>query len=299
MRQALDLMLGHVAARQPIAVHGDYDVDGVCSTALLVRALRDARCGRCGLRLPSRLEDGYGLSPQTVEELRARGAGLLVTVDCGIGAVEEVALARSLGMDVIVTDHHRPGEELPDCPIVHPVAGRLSVRGPLRDGCRLQARAGAVHGGRARRRPSSTGARHRGARDGRRPRAAARREPDARRAAGCARSPVHGGPGLRALMKVAGVDPQSVNEQTLGFALAPRINAAGRLYRADAGLELLLTDDAERALRDRARARRHQRRAPVGRDRDPVRGRGAARRRCPSAATTRSTCSPARAGIPA
>ena len=72
-------------------------------------------------RLPSRSEDGYGLSRRTVEELRARGAGLLVTVDCGIGAVEEVAFARSLGMDVVVTDHHRPGEELPACPIVHPV----------------------------------------------------------------------------------------------------------------------------------------------------------------------------------
>ena len=118
---AVDLVLGHVRAGTRITIHGDYDVDGVCSTAVLVRCLR--RLGaEVDWYLPSRLDDGYGLSLATVERLRARGTRLLVTVDCAITAVEEVAAARAGGLDVLVTDHHRPRADglLPDAPIVHP-----------------------------------------------------------------------------------------------------------------------------------------------------------------------------------
>jgi single-stranded-DNA-specific exonuclease len=245
MKEAVALMLGHVARDTQIAIHGDYDVDGVCSTALLVTALRELGAD-VRARLPSRSEDGYGLSPRTVEELRARGAGLLVTVDCGIGAAEEVKLARSLGMDVVVTDHHRPGDELPDCPIVHPVLGGYPCEELCATGVAYKlAQALFAEGGLD---PQTL-----------------ERELDIVALATVAdlvplrgenRTLVRGGlralhgaqrPGLRELMRVAGVDPQSVTEQTLGFGLAPRINAAGRLYRADAGLELMLTDDSERA----------------------------------------------------
>ena len=116
MEEAVELVLApRRSAAAAIAVHGDYDVDGVCSTAVLVRALRDLGA-EVRPRLPSRTDDGYGLSRRTVEELRARGAGLLVTADCGIGAVEEVARARALGMDVVVTDHHRPGRRAAGLP---------------------------------------------------------------------------------------------------------------------------------------------------------------------------------------
>ena len=245
MRDAVDLVLSHVSRRSRIVVHGDYDVDGVSSTALLVSALRDLGAD-VSTRLPSRSEDGYGLSRRTVEELHARGAALLVTTDCGIGAVEEVALARSLGMDVVVTDHHRPGERLPDCPIVHPVVGGY----PCVDLC-------------------ATGVAYKLAQAlftsaGRDPSALERELDIVALATVADLVPLHGEnrtlvraglralhgawrPGLRELIRVAGVDPQSVTEQTLGFALAPRINAAGRLYRADAGLELMLTGDTDRA----------------------------------------------------
>ena len=116
---ACDAILAHVRRGSPIVVHGDYDVDGVCSTAILVEVLR-LLGARPAWHIPAR-EDGYGLSAATVERLAARGTGLIVTVDCAIGAVAEVARARELGVDVVVTDHHRPGERLPDCPIVHPV----------------------------------------------------------------------------------------------------------------------------------------------------------------------------------
>jgi single-stranded-DNA-specific exonuclease len=240
------LVLDHVRKGSVIGVHGDYDVDGVCSTALLVRALR-ALGARVKPRLPSRADDGYGLSLRTVEELHAAGASLIVTVDCGIGAVQQVAAARALGMDVVVTDHHRPGAELPNCPIVHPALCGYPCEELCATGVALKL-AQALF-------------------------SAAGLEPDELDVEldlvalatvadlvplrGENRSLVRmglkvlGGAqrlGLRALMRVAGVDPQSVTEQTLGFVLGPRINAAGRLYRADAGLELLLTADSERAL---------------------------------------------------
>ena len=200
--------------------------------------------------LPSRIDDGYGLAAATVERLAARGTDLLVTVDCAITAVEEVAQARAAGLDVVVTDHHAPRADgrLPDAPIVHPRIGGY----PCTDLCAaavayklaqaLLAAAGED--------PAMAdedldlvalatvadvvpllGENRRLVRAGLRALASTRK------------------PGLRALMDVARVDPSTLDASAIGFRLGPRLNAAGRLYRADAGLELLLTED-----RDRARA---------------------------------------------
>src|SRR3954469_19459149 len=242
-------VLGHVERRSHITVHGDYDVDGICSTAILVRALRPLGAD-IDWYLPSRIDDGYGLARATVERLAARGAGLLITVDCAVTAVEEVALARSLGMDVVVTDHHSPRAdgELPDAPLVHP-----RVNGyPCPDLCA----AGVAH--------KLAQAALEGAGEGP---ALADEDLDLVALAPVAdvvalrdenRRLVREGlrvlagrrrVGLGALMDVARVDPSGLDESAIGFRLGPRLNAAGRLYRADAGLELLLTED-----RDRARA---------------------------------------------
>ena len=100
-----------------ICVHGDYDVDGICATALGVSALR--RLGAdVGWHLPSRFEQGYGVSGETLARLAEQGCGLVLTVDCGITAVAEVAEARARGLDVVVTDHHRTGDQLPACPVI-------------------------------------------------------------------------------------------------------------------------------------------------------------------------------------
>ena len=117
-------ILGHVERGSRITVHGDYDVDGVAATAVLVRALRTLGAD-VDWYLPSRIDDGYGLAAATVERLAARGTDLLITVDCAITAVEEVAAARAAGLDVVVTDHHAPRADgaLPDAPIVHPRLG--------------------------------------------------------------------------------------------------------------------------------------------------------------------------------
>src|SRR6478672_8326593 len=106
-----------IAAGERVCVHGDYDADGICATAVAVTALRELGAD-VDWHVPSRFDEGYGLAAETVERLAADGVRLLVTVDCGITAADQVARAAALGMDVIVTDHHRPGDVLPDCPLV-------------------------------------------------------------------------------------------------------------------------------------------------------------------------------------
>jgi len=121
MSVAVELVLGHIARRSTITVHGDYDCDGVCSTAILVSALRELGA-EVDWHLPDRQGEGYGLAAETVQRLIDRGTGLLITADCAITAVAEVAQARAAGLDVLVTDHHSPREDgaVPDAPYVHP-----------------------------------------------------------------------------------------------------------------------------------------------------------------------------------
>nr|MDP9491072.1 DHH family phosphoesterase [Actinomycetota bacterium] len=117
MDAACERIRAAIASKQRICVHGDYDADGICATALAVLILRELGAD-VAWHLPSRFEEGYGVSGETLDRLAGEGCGLVLTVDCGITAVAEVARAKELGLEVVITDHHRPGEELPDCPIV-------------------------------------------------------------------------------------------------------------------------------------------------------------------------------------
>jgi single-stranded-DNA-specific exonuclease len=246
MEDATATILGHVAARRRIVVHGDYDCDGVCATAVLVRCLR--RLGAdVSWYLPSRERDGYGLAGATVERLAAAGTALIVTVDCAITAVEEVALARQLGVDVVVTDHHTPRADgqLPDAPMAHPRLGDW----PCPDLC------GTAVAHRVAEALEDAAGAPRGSRDDLDLVAIAtvadcvslHGENRALVRAGLRAVAGTGKPGLRALMRVSGCDPGELRARSLSFALAPRINAAGRMGRADAALELLLTEDEDRA----------------------------------------------------
>ncbi|HEY5099744.1 MAG TPA: single-stranded-DNA-specific exonuclease RecJ [Gaiellaceae bacterium] len=262
MAVACERIRAAIADGRRICVHGDYDVDGISATALAVHLLRELGAD-VDWHLPSRFDEGYGVSAATLARLADEGCGLVLTVDCGITAVEEVADARARGLEVIVTDHHRPGETLPDCPIVatrpsdYPfpelcgtgvvyklgqalfgVDSEIPKRHldlvalatiadvvPLVDENRTMAIAGL--------------------------RALARTQK----------------PGLQALMKVAGVDPAAIDAGAVGFRLGPRINAAGRLGHPRAALHLLLTDDAEEArlLADTLEELNHERQAVEGR----------------------------------
>ncbi len=241
IEEALTVIGRHVDARTRIVVHGDYDVDGVCATAILVRALRSLGAD-VGWFLPSRADDGYGLSSATVARLAERSTGLLITVDCGITAVAEVAEATAAGLEVVVTDHHalRADGALPACPIVHPVLCGY----PCPDLCgtgvsfKLAQALGA---------PSAADDIELVALATVADLVPLQRENRRLVREGLAALANTAKPGLRALMAVASVDPSDVDAHSLGFRLAPRINAAGRLRRADAGLELLLTEDSERA----------------------------------------------------
>ena len=263
LEAAADLIADRASAGRRITVHGDYDVDGVCSTAVLVRALRKLGA-QIDWHLPDRATDGYGLSASAVRALERRGTELLITVDCGITAVEEVALARSLGIEVVVSDHHLPRADgaLPEAPIVHPALCGY----PCPDLC-----AAAVAHKLAQATLRAAG-RDQSEIDEDLDLVALATVADVVALRGENRSLVRRGlcalastakPGLRALMAVAGVDPGKVDERAVGFALAPRINAAGRLYRADAALELILTTDPSRAVRvaqelDRANGERRR-----------------------------------------
>jgi single-stranded-DNA-specific exonuclease len=240
MEEAVARTRAAIEAGQRITVHGDYDVDGVCSTALLVEALRGLGAD-CDWFIPDRMADGYGLSTETVELLAARDSRLLITVDCGIGSAVEVEAAKKLGLDVIVTDHHSPPPQLPACTVVHPALGDY----PFAELCGT----GVAHKLSAALQPG-------GGADGELDLVALATVADMVPLTGENRSLVRRGlavarrahrPGLRALIAASGADAARLDEGDIAFRLAPRINAAGRLYRADAGVELLLTADGQRA----------------------------------------------------
>jgi single-stranded-DNA-specific exonuclease len=250
MRVACDRIRAAVAEGRRICVHGDYDVDGIAATTLAVLLLRELGA-EVDWHLPSRFDEGYGVNRATLERLSEEGCGLVLTVDCGITAVEEVAEAKARGLEVIVTDHHRPRTDeqgaavLPDCPIV---ATRPSDY-PFPELCGT----GVVY---------KLGQALFGVDSG-----IPKRHLDLVALATIAdvvplldenRSMVIAGLralartqkiGLQALMRVAGVDPAAIDAGAVGFRLGPRINAAGRLGHPGDALELLLTDDPDDARR--------------------------------------------------
>jgi single-stranded-DNA-specific exonuclease len=239
MAAAVQRIRAAVEAGTRITVHGDYDADGVCSTAILVRALR-AVGAECDWFIPDRMADGYGLSAGSVEAIRARGTGLLITTDCGIACPEEVALAVGHGIDVIVTDHHQPGESLPECLVIHPELSGYPCAELCATGVAYKI-AQALRGEEA---------------DADLDLVALATVADMVPLCGENRALVRRGlelarrglrPGIRALAAAASIELERLDEGDLSFRLAPRINAVGRLYRADAGVELMLTEDASRA----------------------------------------------------
>ena len=242
MQLACERIRAAVAAGRRICVHGDYDVDGISATALAVLLLRELGAD-VDWHLPSRFEEGYGVSRDTLARLADEGCGLVLTVDCGITAVEEVADAQARGLEVIVTDHHRPAATLPDCPVVATRPSEYPF--PELCGTGVVYKLGQALFGVDSEIPKrhldlvalATIADVVPLLDENRALAIAGLRTLARTQK----------PGLQALMRAAGVDPATVDAGACGFRLGPRINAAGRLGHPRAALELLLTDDKDEA----------------------------------------------------
>jgi single-stranded-DNA-specific exonuclease len=284
---AVDRLQRALREREPICIYGDYDVDGVTSTALLVSTLRRfAACApgaqppaRIDFYVPHRLKEGYGLNLDAVAKLRARGVRLLVTADCGVTAVAEIDRAAELGLDVLVIDHHTASQSAEGLPRA------VAILNPHQPGCafpgkELAAVGVAFH--------VLLALRKRLREDGWFQRS---KEPNLREALDLValgtvadvvplvatnRVLVHFGlqelsrgarAGVAALKRVANL-PGEVTAGDVGFKLGPRLNAAGRLDDASVGVRLLLTEDPAEAQRlagqlDRANAERQELQARI------------------------------------
>jgi single-stranded-DNA-specific exonuclease len=252
MPAALDRILGAIERKERIAIHGDYDVDGVTSTVILRRALELLGADVTHF-IPERLRDGYGLQPAAVDRLHADGVRLIISVDCGIRGVEAAQRATALGMDLIITDHHEPDTELPpafavinpkrhDCSYPDKNLAGVGVALKLVQG--LCARTGHSAWLPAFVKVAAIGT-------------LADVVPlvgENRVIAKLGLGMLSKGPhkvGLRSLLDVCGLTGKEIDSYHIGFVLAPRVNAAGRMSTPDIAARLLLASDESMAVEAR------------------------------------------------
>jgi len=247
MEEATSRLIEALTENQLICIYGDYDVDGTCATAVLYLFLKELDAN-VEYYIPKRLEEGYGLSKAAIDHVKEKGTSLLITVDCGITAIEETEYANQLGMDVIICDHHQPKEVLPNA---------LAILDPLKPTCNYPFKylsgAGVAF-------KLAQGACERiGKRD------LPLQYLDLVALAGAAdivplndenRVLVAEGlnminnnprPAMEALIEVSHLQPGQLNSGQVVFTIAPRINAVGRMGDAERAVELLITDDKTEA----------------------------------------------------
>jgi len=261
MEKALELILAAIEGRRKITVYGDFDADGLTATALLFHFFSNIGVP-VSYYIPDRLKEGYGLNPEALQKIAKMGSDLIITVDCGSANIKEIGLATQLGIEVVVTDHHQVPEDFePICPVINPhrkdsafpfkgLAGvglsfflAIALRAALRDRGRFNNRA----------------------------------EPDLKDfldlvALGTVADmvPLHDQnrvlvksgiermknscwPGIRAMQEITDMDTSAISPYDLAFKLAPRLNAPGRMGKAELGIQALITDKMSIA-RDTARA---------------------------------------------
>ena len=248
MGVAVERILGAIARRERIAIHGDYDVDGVTSTVILRRAL-ELLGGDVTHFIPERLRDGYGLQPASIDRLHAEGVVLIISVDCGVRGADAALRAKALGIDLIITDHHEPDAELPDAlAIINPkrvdcsypdkyLAGVGVALKLVQELCRRSGREAWLPGfiklaaiGTLADVVPLVG--------------------ENRVIAKVGLDLLTKGPhkvGLRALLEVSGLTGKTIDSYHIGFMLAPRVNAAGRMSTPDLAARLLLANDESMA----------------------------------------------------
>jgi single-stranded-DNA-specific exonuclease len=253
MRAAVDRILGAIERRERIAIHGDYDVDGVTSTVILRRALELLGADVTHF-IPERLRDGYGLQPASLDRLHGDGVHLVISVDCGIRGVDAALHARALGLDLIITDHHEPDTALPDAFAVinpkrhdcsYPDKNLAGVGVALKLVQALCAKAGRTAWLPAFVKIAAIGTLA----------DVVPLQGENRIIAKLGLAMLSKGPhkiGLRSLLDVCGLTGKEIDSYHIGFVLAPRVNAAGRMSTPDLAARLLLASDE--ALAEDARA---------------------------------------------
>ena len=258
MPQAVARIFLAIENGEKITVHGDYDADGVTGSAVLITTLRELDSRLRGndnidSYIPHRDKEGYGMNPASVAHLKERGTNLIITVDCGIANVEEVALAKSLGMDTIVVDHHQFGDELPDAILIHPKLPGETYPFPHLAAVGVAWKLACALCVTAREKGIAI------------PEGFEKWLLDLVSIATVTDMvPIVGEnrvletyglkvmnktrrPGLKALINVAGAELGAIDTETIGFVIGPRINAAGRMDHASLALNLLLAENDEEA----------------------------------------------------
>jgi len=272
MKEAVKRIKKAITKQEQIAIFGDYDADGVCGSVVLKTILEKLGANlRGGVFIPNRLKEGYGLSEISIKKTIADGTKIIITVDCGISSIEEIALANKLGAEVIITDHHQIGKVLPAAKIiVNPWQAKDKY--PFRD----LAGAGVVFK-LAQALVMESKEVNAGWEKWLLDLVALATVADCMPLLGENRTLVRYGlivlaqtkrPGLQELMKVARLSPvfeieklsTNLDAYSLGFVLAPRLNAAGRIEHADLALDLLLTQDREKAKEMAQKINEHNRR---------------------------------------
>jgi single-stranded-DNA-specific exonuclease len=242
MDKAVQRIKEAIDNQEPILIYGDYDADGVSSTTVMMKTLLDLGA-LVDFYIPNRFTEGYGPNEAAFRQANSEGYKLIITVDTGISALNEAKLAADLGVDLIITDHHEPGPVLPEClAIIHPkledsnypfkelagvgVAFKLAhaLYGELPEHLLEIAVIGTIAD-----------------------LVPLKDENRSIAKAGIQRLIRTNNLGLKALLNVCGIDAVSITEETIGFSIGPRINAAGRLGDAAPVVQLLLTDDAQEA----------------------------------------------------
>ena len=244
MRPAVDRLFTAIARREKIAVHGDYDVDGVTST-VIVRRVLELLGGDVVHFIPERVRDGYGLQPEAIERLHAGGVSVIVSVDCGIRGTQAARRARELGVDLIITDHHEPDVELPQAfAVINPKRSDCSYPDKHLAGVGVALKL--VHAlcrtaGRETLLPGFLKVAAIGTLADVVPLVGENRV-----IAKLGLELLSKGPhkvGLRALLDVAGLTGKAIDSYHVSFMLAPRVNAAGRMSTPDIATRLLLASD--------------------------------------------------------
>jgi single-stranded-DNA-specific exonuclease len=251
MEKAVDLIIKHVKAGNKIYIYGDYDADGVTSSALLVELLRSFKAD-VDVYLPNRVDEGYGINMEAIRLIAEKGAKLIITVDCGIRNKAEVDEAKKLGIDVVISDHHIPPEDLPDCPIINPasknekypfkylagvgvaykLAKALIIKSKLPENLKKaveERMMDLVAVGTVADCVPLVGENRVILKEGLKVLNETRRV------------------GLKELIKIAGIENVRLDSWHIGFQLGPRLNAAGRMDHANTAYELLSAGNKEEA----------------------------------------------------